>query len=72
MNNLIVLTKVFLKSGSNFSGNKNKDKGKSIILTGILVLVMVMSIGLPMGELVSNVYDTLASLQQQGIIIAIM
>ena len=69
MNKIWILSKVFLKNGSGASV-KSKKKGMPQSLTVLLVMgILMMSIGIPVGVFVASAYDMLAPVGQAGMIL---
>jgi ABC-2 type transport system permease protein len=69
---LWTLTKVFLKSSGDTLGKGNKKKFSNILLAGFIVIIMLASIGIPLGMFIGEGYDIMAPLGQQGVILGLL
>lgn len=72
MSRLLALIKISLKSGSNFSNNKDSNSKKGIISAIALVILMIACFAAPMQTLVSTLYDGLSQIGQEGLIIGLI
>lgn len=73
MNKFIILTRVLLKgSGDSLINTRKNAKIKlpRIIALGLIMAILIMSLGIPFGMLVSAGYDALAPIHQEGILLA--
>ena len=71
MNKTLILTRILLKNGSDSIKNGNKRKLNRYTLIFIIILVSCIPLILGIIKLVSILFDTLKSINQQGVIIAI-
>lgn len=68
-NKILVLTKVFLKNGSDSLLKRKKKSLPKAISALLLIGILFMSVGIPFGMFVGESYDVLLPLGQQGIIL---
>lgn len=68
MNKIFILVKVLLKNGG---GNEGKKKSKipGMLLNIFVTIILILSIGLPLGGLIASMYDAFAKIEQQGIVL---
>ena len=73
MNNILTLCRVFLKTGSDSGNKKKKGANLSPIFMAIfLVVVLGLSLGFPLVMLLDSLYDGLAPLGQQGVLVGLV
>ncbi len=70
MSKIFILIKVLFKNGSGSEG-KRKSKFPSMILNIFLGLILVMSIGVPIGTFTAAIYKDFAVMGQEGIILSL-
>ncbi|MBU3219006.1 putative ABC transporter permease subunit [Clostridium algidicarnis] len=70
MSKIFILIKVLFKNGSGNEG-KRKSKFPSMILNIFLGLILVMSIGVPIGTFTAAIYKDFAVMGQEGIILSL-
>ncbi|MBU5592149.1 hypothetical protein KQI89_10290 [Clostridium sp. MSJ-4] len=68
MSKIFVLVKILLKNGTGSEG-KRKRKYSGMILNIFLTIILIMSLGVPLGAFTSALYDTFASFGQEGIVL---
>ncbi|OPJ61307.1 putative ABC transporter permease subunit [Clostridium oryzae] len=69
MNKIIILTKCLLKSNSSYSGKKRKIPPMLMNVIGLLILVACL--GIPLGMFFASMYDSLKTINQEGVIITL-
>ena len=70
MSKIFILIKVLFKNGSGSEG-KRKSKFPSMILNIFLGLILIMSIGVPIGTFTASIYKDFAVMGQEGIILSL-
>lgn len=72
MSKIFILIKVLFKNGSGSEGKrKRKSRIPSMILNIFLGLILIMSIGIPIGTFTASVYKDVAAVGQEGIILSL-
>ncbi|WP_055665316.1 putative ABC transporter permease subunit [Desnuesiella massiliensis] len=69
MSKIISLVKVFLKNGGESLGGKKGKKFAGFAMIIFLAAIFILSLGVPLGLFISEAYDMLAMMQQQGVIL---
>ncbi|MCY6355249.1 putative ABC transporter permease subunit [Clostridium sp. ZS2-4] len=73
MSRVIALTKILLKTSGDLFGSKKDKKGSKLkpALLAILLIVCFLPLGIMIGAFVSELYDILSMIEQQGVILSL-
>lgn len=72
MNKLWILTKILIKNNISSAGKKKSAKVPPFVLILLLLGIFGFSFSVPLGVLFSELYDTLAVINQQGVLLTLV
>ncbi|MEW8955908.1 hypothetical protein [Clostridium sp.] len=72
MSRVWTLTKIFLKTSNNSSKDGKKRKLSPMISMIFLVVILILALGLPFGNMVGILYEQLSAIGQEGLILGII